>query len=634
MRWRATFDGSGSWSGWTRRYGLALRLAACFLSVTIASAVIPGIERWEPENNLLWVANGLLLAYLLLAPRWRWPLYLGAGFLGLSFRILFFPDSWNVILLYNVLDMIEVGTAALLLRPRSAQLPRFTERFYFIRFIGYGVILGPLLAGSVFASILTFWPVDPQPHPFLSWVASDSLGIAICTPAFVAVFRARFKNTVDWRQEWYLPVLLIAVTYAAFAQSAAPLLYFIYPLLVLVLVRLGLGYASMFTLCTTAIAGWLTIHGHGPFANPDANHPARAALQLQFAIASAVLLIYSVSVILENWRAIERRLAKIAELHALISENSRDGIILADFKGRRSYVSAAVERLAGWPPEEFARYNSLALLHPDDVSKAEAIERELRAGAEGATMECRIRKYTGGYLWVEASLRGVRDLKTGAPTGVLNIVRDVTERKIAEQKLQDAYKAVEALAATDSLTGLANRRRFDQVLHHEWRRGMRDETPISVLMIDVDLFKSYNDEYGHPKGDSCLKQIAEAIRDAIGRPGDLVARFGGEEFAVILPNTDSDGALLVGNDICIALRRRRLLHGGNPMGIVTVSVGCATMVPAFRRHVVNLVEFADEALYEAKRQGRNTVCKSNGPDDNLADSKRRGPVPPINKKSA
>jgi len=127
-------------------------------------------------------------------------------------------------------------------------------------------------------------------------------------------------------------------------------------------------------------------------------------------------------------------------------------------------------------------------------------------------------------------------------------------------------------------------------------------------MIDADLFKSYNDTYGHLRGDSCLRQIAEAALDVVARPGDLVARFGGEEFAVILPNTDSEGALDVAGEICAALRSRKLPHSGNPFGIMTVSVGCATLIPSFGLHSVNLIEFADEALYKAKKEGRNRVC--------------------------
>jgi diguanylate cyclase (GGDEF)-like protein/PAS domain S-box-containing protein len=562
----------------------------------------------------VWVANGLLLAYLLLAPRWRWPAYLLTGFLALSVRSMLIHARWSEFLLYNVLNIAEVMTGALLLRRRSTMLPRFTERGYLIRFFGFAVLAGPALAGGIYALVFPFWAHPALPHPFLSWMAADSLGIAIATPAFAAVLQTRFRNTVDWRQNWIYPVLLLGGTIAAFAQNRAPLIYFIYPLLVLVLVRLGLGYASLFTILVAAIAEWLTICGHGRFAAEGFVSPALPGMHLQAAVASAIMLVYGISVVLERQKSTERRLQETVSLHRLVTENSRDLIILADFNGNRSYVSSSSESMGGWKPEEAAALAGLELVHPDDQLKAEAAMRELRSGSEGAMVECRIRKRDGEYLWVEAALRVVHDPGTGAPSGILNIVRDISERKRSEQQLQDAYRAVEALALTDGLTGLANRRRFDQYLATEWRRGMRARQPLSLLMLDVDLFKPYNDSYGHQRGDSCLKQIAESCMDVVSRPGDLVARFGGEEFVVTMPNTEGEGAMQVAEEICEALRSRRLPHNDSPLGIVTISIGCATLVPAFGKHAPDLIAIADHALYAAKHNGRNQVCLGDAPE--------------------
>jgi diguanylate cyclase (GGDEF)-like protein/PAS domain S-box-containing protein len=562
----------------------------------------------------VWVANGLLLAYLLLAPRWRWPAYLLTGFLALSVRSMLIHARWSEFLLYNVLNIAEVMTGALLLRRRSTMLPRFTERGYLIRFFGFAVLAGPALAGGIYALVFPFWAHPALPHPFLSWMAADSLGIAIATPAFAAVLQTRFRNTVDWRQNWIYPVLLLGGTIAAFAQNRAPLIYFIYPLLVLVLVRLGLGYASLFTILVAAIAEWLTICGHGRFAAEGFVSPALPGMHLQAAVASAIMLVYGISVVLERQKSTERRLQETVSLHRLVTENSRDLIILADFNGNRSYVSSSSESMGGWKPEEAAALAGLELVHPDDQLKAEAAMRELRSGSEGAMVECRIRKRDGEYLWVEAALRVVHDPGTGAPSGILNIVRDISERKRSEQQLQDAYRAVEALALTDGLTGLANRRRFDQYLATEWRRGMRARQPLSLLMLDVDLFKPYNDSYGHQRGDSCLKQIAESCMDVVSRPGDLVARFGGEEFVVTMPNTEGEGAMQVAEEICEALRSRRLPHNESPLGIVTISIGCATLVPAFGKHAPDLIAIADHALYAAKHNGRNQVCLGDAPE--------------------
>jgi diguanylate cyclase (GGDEF)-like protein/PAS domain S-box-containing protein len=321
-------------------------------------------------------------------------------------------------------------------------------------------------------------------------------------------------------------------------------------------------------------------------------------------------MIYTVSVVLERQKATERSLQEIASLHRLVTENSRDVIIVADFDGKRSYVSSAVQSMFGWNPEEATAHTALQLVHPEDLYKAEAARRELQSGSEDALVECRIRKANGEYLWVEAALRLIRDPSTGLPSGILHIDRDISERKRSEQRLREAYRAVEAMSLTDVLTGLANRRHFDRYLATEWRRSMRDNKPLSLLMLDVDLFKAYNDTYGHQQGDSCLKQIAEACMDVVSRAGDLVARFGGEEFVVVLPNTESEGALQVANEICESLRSRRLPHTGSPFGIITISIGCATLVPQAGMHVPDLIAMADRALYTAKHNGRNQVCLS------------------------
>jgi diguanylate cyclase (GGDEF)-like protein len=248
------------------------------------------------------------------------------------------------------------------------------------------------------------------------------------------------------------------------------------------------------------------------------------------------------------------------------------------------------------------------MVHPDDRPQLMATLGELRAGRDDALVECRVITSNGNYVWVEASLRTIRDPRTGVPTGILNNVREITQRKIAEQQLAEAYHAVEELAITDALTGLANRRHFDQYLTTEWRRGMRERSPLSLVLIDADLFKSYNDTYGHLRGDNCLKQIAEAIQDVVSRPGDLVARFGGEEFAVILPNTPADGGFQVAQEICAAMCSRQLPHSGNPVGVVTISAGCATLVPQLGQHSPSLIDCADQALYQAKGSGRNRAC--------------------------
>jgi diguanylate cyclase (GGDEF)-like protein len=161
------------------------------------------------------------------------------------------------------------------------------------------------------------------------------------------------------------------------------------------------------------------------------------------------------------------------------------------------------------------------------------------------------------------------------------------------------------LAFLDELTGLANRRQFDHRLEAEWSRAIRDAKPIGLIMLDIDFFKLFNDYYGHPAGDACLRQVARAISDSVRRPGDLPARYGGEEFAIILPDTEGQGALFVARAIETAIRNLGLRHENGPgQGIVTVSQGVAVCYPKVGGNSDGLVRAADEALYHAKKAGR------------------------------
>ena len=438
------------------------------------------------------------------------------------------------------------------------------------------------------------------------WVIGDGLGAAIVVPTFVAIFQTRFRN-LSLRRHWFYPFVLAVVTLAAFSQDQTPFLLLILPFLVLVLMRLGLGFAALATLVIATTASWFTIRGSGPFAISKSVDAVASSIQLQFFVASCIFLIYIVSVVLEERSAIEQRLQQIASIHELVTENSRDVIRLADLDGRRTYVSPAIEKIKGWKPEELINHKLSDHVHPDDLDKVEETVRQFRFGSEGALIEYREQNRKGEYIWVEASLRMFRDRKTGIPAGILSLIRDITERKHHEELLLKANQTLEELAVADALTGVANRRRFDECLAHEWSRSARLQTPMSMLLIDVDSFKQLNDSIGHLAGDRCLKRIADAAMEAATRPGDVVARFGGDEFVVILPNTDSHGATEVGTQIRANLHRRNAMLDGNPEGLMTISVGCATVIPTPDEQGTALIQIADEALYTAKRNGRDRL---------------------------
>lgn len=168
---------------------------------------------------------------------------------------------------------------------------------------------------------------------------------------------------------------------------------------------------------------------------------------------------------------------------------------------------------------------------------------------------------------------------------------------------------LESLSFIDPLTGIPNRRRLDEALDAEWRRATRDKTPLALLMIDIDHFKQYNDHYGHGVGDACLVSVAGALADGVARAGDLIARFGGEEFVAILPETDQEAALMIGERLRKQVADMKLEHAHSGVApYVTVSIGCAALVPdEDNSGPSNLLEAADRQLYKAKQAGRNRV---------------------------
>jgi diguanylate cyclase (GGDEF)-like protein len=179
------------------------------------------------------------------------------------------------------------------------------------------------------------------------------------------------------------------------------------------------------------------------------------------------------------------------------------------------------------------------------------------------------------------------------------------------QHMDQSTSVLQQRSSIDALTGVPNRRIFDETFSREWARARRSGAPLSLLMVDIDLFKKHNDTYGHQAGDMCLRQVAATLKEAAKRPADLVARYGGEEFSVILPDVDEKGALVVAEKMRAAVAGLKFPHINSVTGHhVTISVGVASTVPARGGSVTTLIAWADAALYQAKAVGRNQVILS------------------------
>lgn len=184
--------------------------------------------------------------------------------------------------------------------------------------------------------------------------------------------------------------------------------------------------------------------------------------------------------------------------------------------------------------------------------------------------------------------------------------RNLRQHYAIEMVMRQQKQLLERLAFIDGLTQIPNRRYLDVTLAQEWQRSQREGSPLSLILCDVDYFKSYNDTYGHPKGDHCLRQIAAALKKAVKRPGDFVGRYGGEEFAIVLPNTDQDGAQRVGASIQARVKALSLAHRTSTVKpYVTLSLGIASLMPKPYMFLEELLHLADQALYEAKMRGRD-----------------------------
>jgi diguanylate cyclase (GGDEF)-like protein len=461
--------------------------AAYFIADTLLNKFALG-DGWA----IFWPLNGITIALLIRKPRREWPLLLGAVALGTGGGEFLDGNSLGSTVVQRAFSVFEVAVSAALLPPFTnldswLSQPRLYPRF------AAAVLVGPLVSGLFAAAYFNAFEATPFWSAFDAWALADAMGIAAVLPLALALLSANLRGPRDLRRVavgvgTLLPAFAVMVV--IFISSRYPLIFVLYPLLMLVDWMLGLLGSSLALCAACVMAVFLTEHGYGPFANP---------------------------------------------------------------------VGLGMSR-------------NLA-----------------------------VQAYLGFHL-----------------IGFLPISILFLQQRRMDQELRDSLARADKLASLDSLTGVANRRTLDARLEEQWDLAARNQTPLALLMIDADHFKEFNDRLGHQAGDACLRAIAGTMGRRVSRPADVVARFGGEEFAVLLPDTPLEGARHVAEIIRSAVLQLAIAHPGKPgpatgdapvaPRYVTVSLGCAALVPppGTKSHV--LVELADRALYEAKRSGRDRVC--------------------------
>ena len=438
----------------------------------------------------IWWANSALASVMLLDRRRRWLPLLLAGFGGnLVAHFLMGDPIWEVIAL-SACDTGETAIAAFGVGYSLGHGVDLTVQRQLLRFVGFAVLLGPLVA-SLAAGLVLHWMVGSSLGVALIWFPGSALGMSFVVPLVLGLARRETRELFQPRNLANTLLYLLAVgvaTMAIFSSAEFPWLFFIFPPLLFLVVRLGLSGGVLGCCMVAAIGTPFTISTRGgplaQLADPSLEH---RILILQLFLATAVL---SVSVV---------------------------AIVFADLK----------------------RANLAAIL--------------------------------------------------------------------SEERYRELASSMEMLATEDALTGVANRRQFDRVIHGEWQRALRNDAPLTLLLLDVDHFKAFNDLYGHLEGDACLRSVASVATDIVRRPSDTVARFGGEEFAIILPETPAAGVPEIAERLRLGVMQLGQKHAGSDLGVLTISVGCATLVPAQGASVNEIIAAADGALYAAKKGGRNRV---------------------------
>ncbi|WP_341677508.1 sensor domain-containing diguanylate cyclase [Niveibacterium sp. SC-1] len=276
---------------------------------------------------------------------------------------------------------------------------------------------------------------------------------------------------------------------------------------------------------------------------------------------------------------------------------------------RFAYVGPQIEPLLGWTAESWVSVEDWATrIHPEDRERV--VNFCVAQSKAGVDHEADYRALTrdGGYVWIRDVVHVLRN-EAGEVDALIGFMFDISERKKTEEALISLQKQLEEMSFKDGLTNVANRRMFDAILEQEWSSAQRNRQPISVILVDIDYFKQYNDQYGHIQGDECLKQVAAALGGAATRAKDFFARFGGEEFVFILPDTEAAAANKIAERCRDAIFKLQLPHAGSSVSqILTISMGAGTVIPLRDDLPMDFVARVDRRLYRAKQYGRNRIA--------------------------
>ena len=318
-------------------------------------------------------------------------------------------------------------------------------------------------------------------------------------------------------------------------------------------------------------------------------------------------LLTAVSILSFRFAALQAKQQQHADFLQNISDDMGIGLYTTNKKGNVTFINPAALKMLGYSRNELLGHHAHNMFHSagSDGCRECFCEEVLNRKTRLHTDKSIFRKNSSARIPVEVVCTPLYNQKN--IVGTTTVFQDISTRLEQELQLKEAQKQLQKMALQDGLTGIANRRSFDQRARDIWRSALRYKQPLGMLMIDIDHFKLYNDRFGHQKGDQCLVSVAKVMELACKRPEDFVARYGGEEFVALLPNTSVENCCHVARRMLSMLKELNMPHPSSPTTAhVTVSIGCCSMVPNAETRLEDLVSCTDAQLYRAKESGRNT----------------------------
>lgn len=602
---------------WEFPIGYALATAA---AAWIVHALLMRFALVSGGWAILWPLNGVTAGLMLGKKRRDWFLILFVVSIATTIDEALVTGHWFTAALDSSINAVEVFLVLSILPPfenmqQWLRAPGLTARFAVANFAAAPGVAGFLAAGYYkLTGHLGFW------HIFHEWALADALGLASTIPLVLALRTPASWSTRQPLQLFRSTMLLAAIaalTVFIFWQPRPSLQFVLFPALAAVIFYTGFTGAMMAIEIICCISVYRLVHPHVALGNATALYSHdQNVLFLQLFLALIVLVGFASAVLLAERRIFAARYRSTERQYRLLAECSRDVVVLVNLEGVCRFVSPASSLVLGLEPEGLTGQLFQTGMHQEDLPNWDKLLHDVRLSlATEGVLTYRFTTRDGRSLWLEGRLRSTTD-EVGDVSGAILTLRDITEQKDLQKKLQDAVAQLEQQAAFDSLTNVANRRRFDDIFDQEWRRAAREFQPLALLLIEVDNFRNYDETQGHAAGDECLRTIAQAMAGHARRPGDLVARWDGEEFAILLPMTDLHGACEVAERIRRSVEEMNLLPAhadGNVDDAVTLSVGAAAAIPLPDMQPAMLIEDSDRALYLAKANGRNRVEYKPGP---------------------